>query len=250
MKQSFKLPNPSGELLDCLIEGNDQAVKIIIFAHGFGTDKHEHGLFDDLAQFLHSKYLTLRFDFSGYGLSQGKQEEVNYVKQTHDLQTVIGWVDTNYPSLTKNILAMSMGCYVTTMLKPPHIHKCLLLSVPHENTQKLKHFFQNRILTKGGTINEKGISYYPRTHGGNQKLGPSFWQVMLQLDPLKEIIAYSQLTNLLLIHPLQDEIVDSAFVQQYQSIPSTQYLELPGNHSWTNPTQRHALIKHIKNFYS
>ena len=97
MQYYLKVKNPSGELLDVLVEGNPDSTQAVIMAHGFGTDKHEHGLFDSLVDILSPNHLTIRFDFSGYGNSEGNQVDVNYHKQAKDLGSIIAWTNSKIP---------------------------------------------------------------------------------------------------------------------------------------------------------
>lgn len=63
MEKELKIKNIFGEKLDVLIEGNEQTDEIIIFVHGFGTDKNEGaGSFFDAAEYFKKNYLTVRFD--------------------------------------------------------------------------------------------------------------------------------------------------------------------------------------------
>ena len=39
-----------------------------------------------------------------------------------------------------------------------------------------------KIKNKGGTIDENGISMYPRTSGEVQKIGSDFWRVMREIN--------------------------------------------------------------------
>jgi pimeloyl-ACP methyl ester carboxylesterase len=248
MNTNLKVTNHQDELIDVLIEGNPNARKAAILIHGFGTDKHEHGLFDSTIYALAPNFLTIRFDFSGYGQSEGDQKEVNYQKQAKDLESIINWIDTQYPEKEKNIIAMSMGCYITAMLKPKDINKAVLLSIPNQDTHSLKVFIQQRISNKGGLVDEKSISIYPRTHGEDQQIDPSFWQVMQELDPIKEIKEYSNSTDMLIIHPQNDEIVASNHVQAYKEINTAKYLEVPGSHSYDKLSDRKNVIDVISKF--
>ncbi len=81
MQTLYRIKNKYKEELDTLVEGNENANTTIVFVHEFGTQKDEsYGYFVDIAKALHSNYRTVRFDFSGYGKSQGKQEDANYEK--------------------------------------------------------------------------------------------------------------------------------------------------------------------------
>ena len=107
--------NPRNEQLHTLIEGQPDADTTIIFVHGFGTNKDEgENLFADVSQALNKRFRTIRFDFSGYGQSQGRQEDVDLNKQAEDLAAVLEYTRHNYSGQI-NILAHSMGTYVACL---------------------------------------------------------------------------------------------------------------------------------------
>jgi pimeloyl-ACP methyl ester carboxylesterase len=118
MQILYQIKNNGDEELDTLVEGNENSHTTIIFVHGFGTQKDEsYGYFIDVAKALHSNYRTVRFDFSGYGKSQGKQVDVNYKKHAEDLKIILDWTKEKFGGKIY-IIAQSMGCFVTAFLSP------------------------------------------------------------------------------------------------------------------------------------
>ena len=90
MEKNIQIKNNYGENLDTLVEGREVSDTTVIFVHGFGVDKDESfNYFTDTAAVLRDIFRVVRFDFSGYGKSEGKQEDVNYQKQSEDLNSVI-----------------------------------------------------------------------------------------------------------------------------------------------------------------
>lgn len=82
--------------MDILIEGNDKATDVIIFVHGYGTDKDEgFSSFLDLAKYIKEDYLLIRFDFSGYGKSGGSDSEFQFQKAAGDVDSVIRFTRKN-----------------------------------------------------------------------------------------------------------------------------------------------------------
>ena len=97
MNVSPSIYNSHHEKLDSLVEGDEKSSVTIVMVHGLGTDKHETaGLFDDIATALIDKYRVLRFDFSGFGKSEGKTEEFDYHKHADDLKAVLEYVKQTY----------------------------------------------------------------------------------------------------------------------------------------------------------
>ena len=249
MDQSIKIKNKYGEKIDTLVEGNDDLATTIVFVHGFGTDKNEtQNLFVDIANALRDSFRIVRFDLSGYGKSEGNQEDANYNKNAEDLQSVLNWTKKKYGK-DIYILAMSMGCYVTAIASP-QVSKTILLSIPNHDMKTIYERIKNRMLTRSGSIfNEFGISLLKRSTGEIQKLGPSFWKVMKELKPLDLVTKFAKKTKLMIIHPLQDEIVGNEFIDKYQEIPGVNYVEINGDHSFKKKEDRKELIKTISNYF-
>lgn len=245
--RNFKLKNPSGESLDVHIEGSSDSQECILFVHGFGTDKHEtNGEFDYIAQHLTDEYRIIRFDFSGYGKSEGNEVDVTYSKHAKDIETLIRWIDENVSPTYLHIIAQSMGCFITALLSPSLISKSVFISIPNPKTSDLINLFVKRVESKGGKFSMTENTIYPRSTGKSQLIGPSFWQEIRELDPLVLISDYSKKTDLLIIHGLQDEIVGDQGFNSYGEIGGLKYIEIDGDHSFKKASDRQVLINHIK----
>ena len=97
MKKELKVKNIFGEKLDVLIEGNENADEVIIFVHGFGTDKDEgFNLHQEIAENLKNNFLIVRFDQSGYGKSEGQTEDSNILKHSGDLKFILNFTTKKY----------------------------------------------------------------------------------------------------------------------------------------------------------
>lgn len=251
MTNNFKVKNKQDEKIDLVVEGNSKAEITIIFVHGFGTDKNETAnLFPDIAKPLQAKFRIVRFDLTGYGESEGKQEEADYKKHAEDLKSIINTVRKNYGS-NIYILAMSMGCFVTSLASPNNIKKIILLSIPNHNVNIIIERLKNRFLTRPGSVlNEKGVSLFMRSTGKIQKIGPCFWQVLKDFKPLETVKNLAEKTDLMIIHPLQDEIIGNEYVEKYKEIPNLKYIEVNGNHFYKKMEDREEVIKIILQFFS
>ena len=245
----MKIKNENGENLDLAVEGNPNSNITIVFVHGLGTNKDENSnLFIDIAKPLLDEYRVIRFDLSGYGKSEGKQESANLTKHAKDLKTVLDFVDSEYKS-TKYILAFSMGCFLVLALNPSGIEKTMLISPPNPNPQRIIESTKVRISSRpDGKVIEDGISIYPRSDGSIQKLGPSFWTALKTFKPVEMLTEYSKKTNLIIFRPMQDEVVSGQNMPEYQNVKTLEYVELSGNHGFTNPEDRGKLITAIREF--
>ncbi len=246
----FSVKNALGEDLDCLVEGNPTAVKTLVFVHGFGASKDEtSNYFRDLAGSLSEDLRIVRFDFSGCGQSRGRFEDGNYSKWAEDLRVVLAYFRSNF-SGDVFILSHSMGCFVTLALQPKGIKKTIFTGLPNHDVGYITHRLAVRIRSRaGGVFDPEGISVYPRSTGEVQKIGPSFWKVLKEFDPLREVEKFSKRTDLLIVRPKQDEVVGTENLAEYSKIPGVRIVWTDGNHSFADPEDRQRLIKIVKGFF-
>ncbi len=245
-----KIKNKQNELLDIWIEGNEKSDITIIFIHGFAVDKHETaGYFDDLAKSLGETYRIVRFDFSGCGESEGRLEDKNYNTWSEDLKVTIDYVKNNHKGVIY-LLAQSMGCFVTAITNPKGIKETVFTGIPNSNTQHIIDSIAKRFGSRpGAVINYRDISIVPRSSGQTQKIGPSFWQVLKEYNPLESVKEFSKNTKLLINHPLQDEVVGQEFLDEYSIIPGVTIKKINGDHAFTKTEDREKLIEIVKNFF-
>ncbi|MBW7960488.1 alpha/beta fold hydrolase [Patescibacteria group bacterium] len=249
MVNKIKLFNKLNEKLDIWVEGKQDAEITVVFVHGFAVDKHETArYFDDLSSSLNNNYRTVRFDFSGCGNSQGKLEEKDCLQWSKDLSVVIDFVKNKYKGEIY-IFAQSMGCFVTALLSPDNIKKTVFTGIPNSNIKYIiDRLFSRFIKRPGGKLDLNGISIFPRSSGEIQKIGPSFWKVLKDFQPKEKVETYSKKTSLMIVHPLQDEVVGNEFLEVYSKIPNVIIKHLNGNHAFTKKEDRDILIKEIENF--
>ena len=249
VNKNIRIKNKHNEELDVLVEGNLNGKAIVILVHGWGADKNEtDNLFVDISQALQDNFLVVRFDFTGYGQSEGRQEEASIVKYVGDLSCILEWVREEFKKPVY-IYAHSIGTMVTSLLSPNNIEKVILGVAPSSNLEHFIECFRKRIESKGGSFNLYSVSIYPRTSGQVHKIGSVFWQSLRQLKPLEMVARLANKTSLLMIRAKQDEIIDDQFLSEYKKITGIKYLEINGNHSFRIPTDRIVFIKEIKKFF-
>ena len=243
------LKNNSEEQLDYIVEGREDATTTVVFVHGFGTDKNETAdLFKDISASLNPNFRTIRFDFSGYGESEGKQEDVCLSKQSQDLESVLEFVKELFPG-NIYILAHSLGGFVTSALSPNGIKKIIFTGIPRPSTTSLINSFQKRILSRNGKVDLNNISIYPRSSGQTQKLGPIFWKELQSFNIEKNIQDYALKTNLLILKPKQDEVASNENFDAYKHLENLIYQELNGDHNFTKQADRSILIERVREHF-
>jgi len=243
--------NSHNEKLDTLVEGNEESSTTIVMAHGWGTDKHETaGQFDDIALGLIDTYRVVRFDFSGFGKSEGKTEDFDYKKSAEDLNSILEYIKETYKGEIY-IIAQSMGCFITALLNPKGVKKTILMGIPNSNTEYIIERLTKRITSRsGGSVNLNGLSTVPRSSGEVQTFGPSFWKVLREFMPIESITNLAKSTKLLIIHPLQDNVVGLEFQKEYDVIPHIKIEWINGDHSFKKQDDRKVLIEKIKQFFA
>lgn len=245
-----KIKNLFGENLDILIEGNLESNKVLIFVHGFGTDKNEgFAMFLDLANFLRNEFITVRFDLSGYGKSEGEDYEFQFQKAAGDVDSIIRYARKNYPDKDIFIVAHSLGSFAVSILSPYMIKKIVFTSIPNSNTDFIIREIQKRITSKGGRINEDNLTFYPRSSGVVQVIGKDFWRTLRTFNPVEYITELNDKTDLKIFKPKNDDVLSNKYFKEYKSIKNINYVEVEGNHNFTNKDHRARLFESIKSFF-
>lgn len=251
-KTEPEIRNKFGEKLDTWVETPEGKVSAnVIMVHGFGTDKGETaGYFDDVSKALvGDSFRVIRFDFSGYGKSEGSQAEACYSKHIHDLSEVIDFVKNSFQEPV-HIFAQSMGCFVTALLSPKGINKTIMTGIPNSDPNFLIKRFVERFGSRpGAKLDMDGVSLLPRSTGKIQQIGSQFWQDIRALNPAEIVKSYSEKTELLIIHWQQDEIIGSDYLKEYDLLPTLKFMYLPGNHSVTNLDDRKNFLKIMLTFF-
>ncbi len=223
--------------------------QVVVFVHGYGTDKDEgFASFLDLANYLQDEFLLLRFDLSGYGKSEGEDYEFSFHKATADVDSVIRYVRREYPRKEINIVAHSMGTFVTMLLSPCEVRKVVFTSIVNSNVEFVSKWLEKRILSKGGKVDKHGISRYPRTKGGVQRIGRDFWRTLENFDPVWYLEELRRKTDLIVFKPKNDDVLPNKYFEVYKRILGDRYVEVVGDHNFKDPQDRLALFKGIKNF--
>ncbi len=240
--------NVVGEKIDIVVEGNLNSPISIVFVHGFGTNKDEGaGLFVDLSSVLR-EYRIVRFDFTGYGMSEGKQEDTSLVKEASDLNSVLGFVREKYGDRIW-LIGMSLGCYVIALLSPEGVSKTVFISPPDSNPVITIERLAKRIKSrKGGVLDYNGITIYPRSNGETQKIGPTFWKSLREFDAATAISTYSRKTDLVTIIPVNDEIFERKNMDVYDKVSSS-CIRLKGDHAFAVKEEREALASKIADIF-
>ncbi len=117
----------------------------VILAHGFGGEKTEKGMFDDIAKSLtENNFLVYRFDFSGCEESEGDYSKTSLTKLLKDLRSIIDFIKEQ-PEVDADrlgLVGMSFGTTVAVALNAPEIKSYVLLASVANPYEVLKNLFQ------------------------------------------------------------------------------------------------------------
>lgn len=249
MTQKLKIKNIFGEQLDLLVEGNEKSGQVVIFVHGFGSDKDEgFASFLEFSKYLQDDFLIIRFDLSGYGASGGVDQEFQFQKAAGDVDSVIRFARKRYPNKEIDILAHSLGTFIVSLLSPYNVGKIVFTSIINSNTKFVSKILERRILSRAGKIDKTGVSAYPRSKGGIQLIGKDFWRTLENFDPIEYITDLAKKTDLAIFKPKQDEVIPNKYFSAYKKIGGIKYFEVNGDHNFKNPEERKELFRRVREF--
>lgn len=100
MTQLVEFENHKGEILRGFLDRQTRNKKGIIFVHGFEGSTIEPK-FKNIIDLLRGKINLFRFDFSGYGISDGRFEDLTIKKLTQELETTIFLFSKTLPANKK-----------------------------------------------------------------------------------------------------------------------------------------------------
>lgn len=175
---------------------------VIVLAHGFGGIKSEHGMFTDLARILTGiGFLTVRFDFSGCGESEGDYSKTSLTKLVDEFRIIWKYAKAR-PDVDKTrmgTIGMSFGTDVVIMSRPTDARCYALLGSVAFPFEALQNLF-------GKGYNPEGVSVRISGHTGKEKkVRPEFWKDLRKYDIIKSMKRIRR--PVLIIHGTKDESI-------------------------------------------
>jgi len=220
----------------------------IILTHGFGTNRHEKSMFDDISPALTEKgFIIYRFDFSGLGKSEGDYSKTTIAKLTDDLFSIIKFVKSQTQVNTKKIgiLAMSFGTLPSIILNSPNIQSYIFLSSAAHNTYKtLSALFIDY------KFNPNGLSYRISSEGERIELGPQIWQD-LQKQDIPKLVTFIR-KPILVIHGEKDKNIPPSYAKKLYELvnkPKKIIIIKDADHGFTSPQKRLEMIQHAIDWF-
>jgi len=243
--------NKYGEKLVGLIDFSNikqEKQGTIILVHGFGVDKTDCGMFDEIAPALTKEGFTVyRFDFSGRGESEGNYSKTSLSKLVEDLRSIIDFVKIQ-PNVDANrigLVGMSLGTSVAIGLNASEIATYVLLGTVAKPYESLRKLFEKH------TFNPNGISIRITSRGKRIEMGPQFWTDFDKYDLVKTIVNVEK--PICFIHGELDSktsITETEELFYKANEPKKLVVVKNSDHDFEQPVERQEMIKETLEWFN
>ena len=223
MEQKIYVKNSEGLKLVGILHVPKPKRKIgMIICHGF-TGNKDRNFIPSLASDLEkNNFLTLRFDFSGNGESEGKFEDRTYTKYVEDLRKVIDWFKKQINEIC--VIGHSMGGSIALIeySKYRNFDELILLA---PGVKIIKKGFTKKDFEK---LEEKGYIEFVDSWGEKRKLRKEYFSDRNKYNQLK--LAKKVDIPTLIIIGNKDKIVSlQACKELYKVLPKKKELRILEN---------------------
>lgn len=214
--------------------------KVVIFSHGFGLRKDNRGLFTMLSKKLEKKGIkTILFDYNKYDSKLKKLYVAPFSAQAKKLQEVIDKTVKKYSKSEIIIIGQSQGSFIPTLCDVDDVKK--VIGISPFLYGKMEGVIRRYTKSPENVLNFSGESIRKRSDGSTTVIPASYWKERFN-SKVEDL--YNQLaekTNLVLISPLQDEIMD---ITDLRKVKQASIVNLDGDHDFSDP-YREKLIQII-----
>lgn len=212
---------------------------IVIFSHGFGTNKDSRGLFTEISNSLSS--YNIEFITFDYDEIKGKEHITKpFSEQTKIFQNVLDNTIKKNPEATIDIISQSQGLVMVALAKIKGVRKIVGMSpFFHTDIQKVMERYKK---FSESEINLNGISKRYRTDGSITIIPPEYWSERFATN-VYEIYNKLALNNdLTIINAAEDQVIDSFNLLK---IYNAKIINIHGDHDFSGE-YRPNLIKVLK----
>jgi len=219
----------------------------VILAHGFGGDKREVGMFDDVAKSLtENNFLVYRFDFSGSGESEGDYSKTSLTKLAGDLRSIIDFIKgrSKVDADKLALVGMSFGTSVAIALDAPEIKSYVLLGSVANPYEVLKNLFQEY------TFNPEGESFRITSTGKHVKMGSQFWKDFSDYNLPKSISEIHK--PICIIHGEKDTaapLEEAKVFYKNANEPKKLIIVKDSDHGFYEPDERREMVEGLTNWF-
>ena len=257
MEEKITFTNNNDQKLVGIIETpqGEGPFPAVIDCHGF-TGNKEGNFHPRLTKSLSNNgFVTLRFDFTGNGESEGQFSDGNILQEVEDVKKAIDYLESKEYVDKKNIgiIGHSMGGTVSIITSSQDDRIKVLVTISPGL------LFDNYMQAKMGDLlpdlNSKGYLMYSKIHNdGNMKtykITKKFCEVRQEIDPLEIIKNVNQ--PIMFLFGTHDGPGSSpeSIEQMFENANEPKNIEIieEADHCFTDKTHEETMIKFVGEFF-
>ena len=233
----------NGYTLRGLLEEVNNSKGLVVMFHGFTGHMNENGyLFKELSKVLKEHgFSSLRFDFMGSGISDGRFEEMTFLTELSDARAILNFAKTLKINEKLIILGFSMGGAVASMVAKEF----------EDDLEKLV------LLSPAGNINKIGERYFGNPNAiwhNEENIDMGGYLMNIKFLKSFEGLDLYQNTNLskpvIIIHGEKDMAVPIEYGKKYASMyPNCEFYMVPDSeHCYQRMSRRSFVNDHVIEF--
>lgn len=215
---------------------------IVIFSHGFGVCKDDHGLFTDIAKEL-PEVESVLFDYYKLDVKKNILTICSFSEQVKKLNKIINKIKKDNPGAIIDLICHSQGTVIAALAKIENIRKVLFLAPVFD--MGLKRTLVRYKSRMGAEINLKGVSKLPALDGLIRVIPAQYWQEREKVNSFDEYNLLAKKTELIIIKAKQDQILLDVNLSQLSN--DIKLMELDGKHNFGGKARK-PLIKIIRKY--
>lgn len=221
----------------------------VLYCHGFPSSSRGHSA-SRIGKDLGSRFLTLRFDFSGTPGSDGKFEDKRMSREVEDIRASIDFLYKHYLFKQLVLIGHSTGAIDASLYAytDKRVNKLVLTGAVHDLTNAARYDFTDYQMYE---FWKKGYITYrrPKHWVNGKKLKHAFYNEFFTLDIPHAMKKYHK--PLLIIHGEQDQIPwdkEGYALYKLANHPKKFVLIKGADHSFSAPLHWNSVVKHMISF--
>lgn len=136
MENKFSFTNSVGALVGGLWEDN-QSSETLLFIHGVGQPSSNHPIMQKICDFYKEKYNYLKFDFMGFGLSQGNFADFTIANSVLDIEHIVNNIIPPGQKIAAFARSLGGGSMAAYIAKNPQKISKIFFHAPALNTAQV-----------------------------------------------------------------------------------------------------------------
>ncbi len=249
MVKRVAFKNKRGLILRGVLHVPERFDTAVVFCHGFPSTSRGHSA-TRVGRDLGNRFLTLRFDFSGTPISDGKFEDKLMSREVEDIRCAIDFLKKNYSFKQLVLIGHSTGAIDASLYahQDKRIGKLILTGAVHDLANAARYDFTDYQMYE---FWKKGHVVYRRPEDwvNGKKLKKAFYDEFFTLDIPRTIKKYHK--PLLIIHGEHDVIPwdkEGYTLYKIANRPKRFVLIKGADHSFSAPHQWRSVVKHMIRF--